>query len=214
MAFIHRVVPLLGILSSLSPMAHAAPLSLSDDNVCAWTLQQVTGSELEAETVVFDSYDEFGGTKAEASPLRVKQFRSPEGGPARSVACKLSSVEGLIEKAGVDPALLGTQQSCRVAHQRMLDSIYQALPPAERRLSPGDFVLEEDETAWTGPTWLRPNPYPALVPLPDGRYSLRAKSLAVVNEWYVPLPSSIKGVHYCTLVAPEYLRAVLRGDRQ
>ncbi len=200
------------VVAAAGAPAHAGPLELSDDKVCAWVLQQVTGSELEAEVVVVPTFDEFKDAKAEAAPLRVKQYRSPEQGMAQSVACKLSSVAGLVEKAGVAPGLLGEQRSCQIAHQRMLDIEYQRLDPARRKLSPADFSLLEDESTWMGPQWLYPNPYPALLQDESGGWQLQAKVLEVSTAWYVPLPGSIKGVHYCTVVAPEYLRKILAGE--
>ena len=130
---------------------------------------------------------------------------------AQSVGCKISSVEGLVEKAGVPASELGEQRSCRYAHQRMLEVEYARLDPAQRRLSPADFTLLDDEVSWMGPQWLYPNPYPALTRGEDGRWQLQGKVLEVSTAWYVPLPDSIKGVHYCTVVAPEYLRKVLAG---
>ncbi|MFV8819197.1 hypothetical protein [Haliea sp. E17] len=206
-----RILGICVVAVGVAP-AVAGPLELSDDNVCAWVLQQVTGSELEAEVAVVRTFEEFKDAKAEVAPLRVKQYRSPEQGMAQSVACKLSSVEGLREKAGVAGNLLGEQRSCKYAHQRMLEVEYQRLAPGRRQLMPADFTLLEDETTWMGPLWLYPNPYPALVRGDSGGWQLQGKVLEVSNAWYVPLPASVKGVHYCTVVAPEYLRKVLSGD--
>ncbi len=206
-----RVLGIGVVTVGVSP-ALAAPLELSDDNVCAWVLQQVTGSELEAEVAVVQTFEEFKDAKAEASPLRVKQYRSPEQGMAQSVSCKLSSVEGLREKAGAPAKLLGEQRSCQFAHQRMLEIEYQRLDPDRRKRSPADFTLLEDETTWMGPQWLYPKPYPALRQGGSGAWQLQGKVLEVSTAWYIPLPASIKGVHYCAVVAPEYLRAVLSGD--
>ncbi len=191
----------IGLCESLQ----AAP---TNDTLCEWVLQYSTGLDLEPEVQVSTTLDDFAEAKSSAGPLRVVQYAS--GNPVQAIACKVSSVEGLRDYGGFDATQLGVQRTCRETHSQLLTEVAAGVTAAERAVQPESVILDEDLTAWMGPQWLAP-----LTPLyrdEGGAWHLQARELAVSSAWYIPLPQSIKGVHYCYLVAPDYLATVLRGE--
>ena len=73
-------------------------------------------------------------------------------------------------------------------------------------------TIEPEETAYMGPMWLNPWPYPALTVDESGQWHLHAKSLYVPFSWWIPMPDRFKGQYYCHLIYPPYLEALLRGQ--
>ena len=73
----------------------------------------------------------------------------------------------------------------------------------------GYVVFEEDESAYMGPDWLDPWPYPVATVEDDGKLHIRAKAMHIPYAWYIPMPDRFKGVHYCHLVPPAYLQQLL-----
>ena len=69
----------------------------------------------------------------------------------------------------------------------------------------------DDDNTVVGPLWLRPWPYQVAY-LEDGVTVVRSKSLHVEHAWWIPMPASFMGTHYCHLIAPAYLRLLATGD--
>jgi hypothetical protein len=80
-------------------------------------------------------------------------------------------------------------------------------------------IFDERETAsnqpmsgMTGPDWLRP--YRAIYIGESGDLHIRSKGFQVnfTDPRFANAPVRFRGVHYCHLIAPEHLLAVLNGD--
>lgn len=105
-------------------------------------------------------------------------------------------------------------QECRVVNQRTIDNVWSTLSAEQQAASPyspeGDsptLVTTPDSVAAIGPEWLAN--YPTLAVSGD---TLQVRSKALVSPSGASGIPRFEGAHYCTFVAPTYLRDVLLGE--
>jgi hypothetical protein len=117
--------------------------------------------------------------------------------------------------AGVGLSTNPVDAPCSTVNQRTIDNVWQTLSPAQRAAAPykpapdgTTLVTVPDIVTGSGPEWLAD--FPAMQ-LSGG--TLQVGSLALLAPTTAPggVPRVV-GAHYCTLVAPEYLRDVLTGQ--
>jgi hypothetical protein len=103
----------------------------------------------------------------------------------------------------------GPEATCAVINQQTVTNVDTLIGAGSRVFSPADVVVDADVVAAIGPAWT--TPFEALqVVTSDGKLHVRAKTLVAVST----LPGNLDrfgGAHYCTSVAPEYLRDVVTG---
>jgi hypothetical protein len=163
------------------------------------------------------------------------EYRDAERTEPYLVRCKLRTGESLNEGAWppgepnnsprfeVDPyfgfgavadgvSLSDVDQPCSAANQNTIDAVWGSLTPEQQAAAQYDptggsptLVTVPDIETTTGPGWLQ-----AMPPLEvnGSTLQLRSRSLIVLSSFPGP---RFAGAHYCTLVAPEYLRDVLLG---
>jgi hypothetical protein len=186
-------------------MAHG-----SDEQFCARAQQLIATTELLAINTVHHDYDAYVASKPHEMPLSTEQYYYfGEDGVAQIISCKMKSA-GRINMAHGEQAA-GEGKSCRDINQRSFNHVYAMLKAHREELAfqRSDVIFEEDESAYMGPQWLQPWPYPVATVEGDGKLHIRAKAMYIPYAWYIPMPDRFKGVHYCHLVAPAFLQQLL-----
>lgn len=190
-----------------------------DSVFCAWAQQVAAGTALTANVVTHTVFDDFVKSKASYSPLTVQQYWSnPVAGPdglARVVSCKMSTAERINHAHQADspdsaPAAAG-DESCDKVHREVLTVLLNRIPPEALAVAPESLRVDEEERTYIGPMWLRPWPFQPLSRDADGLLHIHSRALYVPFAWWIPMPDRFKGAHYCHLIAPDFLEAVLRG---
>ena len=208
-----------GVFLCFSP----APGALADDGedsvFCAWAQQVAAGTSLAANVVTHTVYEEFVKSKAATSPLTVQQYWSnpvdgPDG-PARVVSCKMSTAERINHAypsatEGGAPTAAG-DQTCDAVHRQVLAVVLNGIPRDKLAVPADSLRVDEEELTYIGPLWLKPWPFQPLYRDDGGLLHIRSRGLKVPFAWWIPMPDRFKGAHYCHLIAPDFLEAVLRG---
>jgi hypothetical protein len=195
----------------------AAETVVTDAQFCARAQRLVAGTSVPARNVVHGDYESFKKSKPGIRPLETHQFVLLESGAGRRplrVSCKLKSADQILEEHGAASAR-APDRSCADVNRDTVERVYASFTPAERaRLAvPRDrIVFDEDSNQIMGSRWV--SPYDFAYKRPDGRLHLHARSLHVewTNIWFAWAPDRVRGVHYCHLIAPEYLRRLALGN--
>ena len=190
-----------------------------DSVFCAWVQQVAAGTSLAANVVIYTSFEDFVKSKASTAPLTVQQYWSNPvdgaGGLARVVSCKMSTA-GRINRAYPDavreggPAAAG-DQTCDGVHREVLAATLNGIPRRSLAVPAESLRVDAQEVAYIGPMWLKPWPFQPLSRDEAGLLHIRSRALYVPDAWWIPMPERFKGAHYCHLIAPDFLEAVLRG---
>jgi len=205
--------------ATLSPTSPAKSLASTHDDFCGEVQRRLVATSLPLRNVIEPDFESFKLSKPGIEPLRTHQFvvRNSSGMPI-GVSCKTKSADHLRAvygaRAAADPNVPGNPHSCRDVHREMIREIVAELSAAERALlrePPQRVMLDADVLRYTGSQWVKSaaEAYRG----EDGRLHLRAAALfAEWEDWrWKIMPESWRGNHYCHLVAPEYIRALMRG---
>jgi len=207
-------------LGLLPRTATAAGLATTHDDFCGEVQRRLVATRLPLSNVIEPDFESFKLSKPGIEPLRTHQFvtRNASGMPV-GVSCKIKSADHLRAvhgaSAAADPALPANQRNCRDIHREMIREIMEGLSPAERarlRDPPHRVMLDADVLRYTGSQWVKSSA--EAYRSEEGRLHLRAYALfAEWEDWrWKIMPESWRGNHYCHLVAPEHIRALMRGD--
>ena len=209
---------ILALLVLLQPIG-----ALADDGeesvFCAWAQQRIAGTSLLANVVTQTDYEDFVASKASADPLTVQQYWSNRvDGPdslAQVVSCKMKTAERInsyypVELPGEAPAAAG-DQSCDAVQRAVLTEVLNNIPRSELVVPADTLQVDPEDQTFIGPMWLKPWPFEPLYRDDAGLLHIRSRALYVPFAWWIPMPDRFKGAHYCHLIAPDYLEAVLRG---
>ena len=188
--------------------------SLLANEFCLQGQHLIADTALNPEVVVHDNYESFVDSKASLEPFQIHQFLSNPQGEAQMptvISCKLKSAESLNQffDPEEEQPVAGEDHGCQRITQTHLD---YAL--AKWGGDASQFTVVEEVQTYMGPSWLEDWPFQAARRNDKGQWELHSRALRVVDAWYVPLPDSIKGVHYCHMVAPEYLEALVRASKE
>jgi hypothetical protein len=131
----------------------------------------------------------------------------------RVISCKMKSADHIRTEYGPDQ--VGEQGSCAALNQQTLDRVLASFSDAERRrlkFDRGrDVVIDPDDRATSSTYWLQPY---AIAYIGAGG-ALHLQSRSIHNDWLDPrladMEPRYKGVRYCHLIAPDYLRDMLLG---
>ncbi len=207
---------IISVLAAALAWAAAPPASAQ---FCAWAQQVIAGTGLTAEVTVHETYEAFVESKAFDKPFTVQQLfsnsvESDEGMP-RVVSCKMRTAER-INEAHAEGAVAVAQgdTSCQEVHRQMLDHAYSGIPEEKQQLARTQWAVDEEDMTYMGPRWLEPWPFQPLSRGEDGKLHLQTRALYVPMAWWIPMPEHFLGNYYCHLIAPNYLRALIRGELQ
>jgi hypothetical protein len=200
-----------------SPSASGGRATTTAD-FCSEAQRVVANSRVPAANTVYADREAFIISKASARPLETRQYATPEAGPGsppKMVSCKMKTADHIRTEFGADQA--GADESCALLNQRTLDAVLASLTRAEcRRAKFGGaaarIVVDDDLVVDNGGDWLKPFAIARLEP--DGSLHLQAKGMnkGWLDPRYASAQTQFRGVRYCHLVAPEYLRRLVLGD--
>lgn len=145
-------------------------------------------------------------SKPSATPLVIHQYTvKDEEGHTQSLSCKFKSADVMSQLAQqpVEPS------SCQAMNLQIVAQAKQRLQ-AEGQTPARTLEFVEDEEVSLGPFYLRPWPYQVAYEK-DGKTYVRAKSLNVAADSWMPVPDSFKGTFYCHLLSPGYAYELLTG---
>jgi hypothetical protein len=201
----------------LASQANAGlPLTRTNDSFCEIAQYYIADTAKKPNTVVHADFDSFKKSKTKIDPLEIHQFvlyADDARLQPRRISCKFKSVDHLVTYYGA--AAAGTRQhSCRDLHHRMTRNVFGSLSADERtrvRFPLERIRLEADVTTLLGSKWVADFSY--VWETADGELHLASKALPVdYTDWLWRLaPEKFRGVYYCHLIAPEYLRAIMLG---
>ena len=196
----------------------AGPLQVqaAEAEFCAWAQQVIAQTEEVPTVEVNASREAFIESKAFDQPFTVQQYWSSpvgEDGMPSVVSCKMRTAERInnAHTEGAAP-VAGGDLSCHLLHEKMLDAAYTDTPADAQKIARERWVVEEEELTFMGPRWIDPWPFQALSRGEDGSLHLHTRALYVPMAWWIPMPERFLGNYYCHLIAPDYLRALVRGD--
>lgn len=195
-------------------------LTTSHRDFCTLVQRKLVDTSLPLINKIQPSKDAFTESKAGAKPAETQQFseRAPDG-RLLGISCKTKSADHLRAEHGAsasrDPAL--PPRSCRDIHREMVVQLWATFDSDARASSafaPHRVMLDADTTSYTGSGWIG-SPAEAYLGN-DGTLHLRASALfAEWEDWrWKIMPKSFRGNHYCHLVAPERIRALMRGEER
>ncbi|WP_106403588.1 hypothetical protein [Actinocorallia populi] len=172
---------------------------------------QAAGGEL--SNVEYPDKTSFEKSKPTEKPLVTGSYTTYEdeaGTLPRQVRCKTKRSDHLQLVYGQDAA--GPEQQCKVVNETTLQEVDASFTEAERAslaYPASKVVVDRDVPAFTGWDWLWE--FPAAYEDRRGRLHLPSRSLSVPWTWNA-LPASFRGQHYCTFIAPPYLRRLMLGQ--
>jgi hypothetical protein len=136
------------------------------------------------------------------------------------ISCKMKDAESINYHFGAGSA--GTQLSCREVNQDTVASVFASLTAVEQRsirFPESQIAYIADYMSAAGPTWLYPLPYlPRVAFIPTtganaGKLVFRGFAIAVSRlDGSGSAGPDKKGVYYCHLPSPEYVRALVTGQ--
>lgn len=208
------------------------------NRICKEAQQVIANTTLQSTNIVWDDFGVAGPPPtgfiasdalpyqgAESLPLTTQQYVTyanyPDGKEyPKIVSCKMKRWDALQRIYGASAAAAGS--TCQTIVQGVTTEVIASLTNKETRsvvFDPDDEVVEDpDSNAFTGAQWTNLALYvPANV---DGAgvLHLRGRRLDVPENAVGPPPPAPqlgpakKGVTYCHLPAPEYIRALLTGE--
>ncbi len=207
----------LAVLSGASSASAAAPVG----DLCLRAQQQTAkldqaafqnaGGEL--SNIDYPDKTSFEKSKPTEKPLVIGSYvtyEDAEGTLPKQIRCKSKRSDHLQLVYG--EAVAGPEQECRTVNQTTLQEVDASFTAQERAAlayPASKVVVDGDVPAFTGWDWLWD--FPPAYKGWDGKIHLPSRSLSVPWTWSA-LPESFRGQHYCTFVAPSYLKRLMLGQ--
>jgi hypothetical protein len=130
----------------------------------------------------------------------------------QTIMCKMKSEE-VLDIYYPDSSVDDEPSSCSEINEDSYARVLQSLTNKEVEVVTE--VVFDEWVANSGEQWTSQSPSAtAYTSTVDGRVHIVGKTLYVPRELppFIPIPASKKGVHYCQVIAPEFLRQVITGD--
>ena len=210
------------VLLTLALVACAArttkPFDLAEipdtDTYCLDAQRVVTRTTVPMNLIVHDDFSAFVKSKAIIEGPTIHQFNwySPDGN-IQGISCKMKSADHLNIEFGDGTA--GPDGYCQDMNSQVYEMIrLRTDDPAYASVT---FDLSErleskEQSNMIGPTWLKPFRMTYLAPAGELHIATKGFVINFTDPRYQKFPASWRGTHYCHLIAPEYLAALLRGN--
>lgn len=167
------------------------------------------------------------GSLGTSLPLTVQQLVTYREVPSNNwempvvISCKMKDAESINHYFGEiwEPyGIAAVQRDCKYVNQVVVADVYGSLTASERRYlrhQQSSIVYDNDQMAGAGPSWVYPLPEPPPVATigNDGRLHIKGYAIQVPRSNTDPnVGADKKGVYYCHLPAPEYVRALVTGQ--
>lgn len=186
------------------------------DDYCLAAQRVVTKTALPVELVVHKDFNTFVKSKAiinGPNGPQIQQFNWYDDDAALvGVSCKLKNADHLNMTFGPDTA--GPDGTCQDMNQAVFRLVGRRVPePAYKSVSfdPKETVATTSERR--GPDWLAPF---AITSGEGDTLTIHTKGFIVnfADPAFASRPDRFRGIHYCHIIAPEHLEALLRGDAE
>ena len=186
------------------------------DEYCLEAQRIVSKTDLDMRLVVQDSFDGFVKSKAiitESGEPEIQQFNwVTDDGMVQGISCKLKSADHLNLVYGEGTA--GPDGLCQEMNQAVFARAAGTVrEPVYKQVvfDPAETVSNTEQPGMTGPDWLAPY---TMTYVEDDVLHIASKGFVVdfTDPAYAKAPERFRGVHYCHLIAPEYLLALLAGE--
>jgi hypothetical protein len=202
------------LVAAATAAAQAPAAGWPRKEFCGRAQSYLAGSSVRVTNTVHDNIESFQRNAPIAQPLTTQQFDVPDDRDpkaARLIACKLLTADRIQAVYGAQGK--AKQGACEQVNRYTYQSVLASLSPQEREgalFGKGKKVLmDRDATVATAAEFYAP--FEAFRVEKNGRLRIGAKSLRA--DWADPnnasLPEDARGVHFCTFVAPEYMRRLL-----
>jgi hypothetical protein len=182
---------------------------------CGRAQSYITGSTPRVTNTVHDGIESFQRTPPMVQPLTTQQYDWPdERGPSKAasrISCKLVTADRI--RAVYGPQAARTEATCEQVNRYTLGVVLGGLTPEEREralFGKGRKVRFERDRLLASPAdWYTAYEMASV----DGSGRLRIAANALRIDWADPkqaqLPEQSRGLHFCHLIAPDYLRRLL-----
>ncbi|GAB2838986.1 hypothetical protein GCM10022221_43120 [Actinocorallia aurea] len=220
-----RVLLALGLAGAAALVSVPAPAAAAGwvDDLCT-RAQKQTSQLNEANfaaaggsitNVDYADFEAFKESKPQAQPLTIGSYITYEDEARtqpKQVRCKTKTSDHIKTMYGANAA--GAEQDCKVINAGTVDEVFASLT-AEEQASLAyprtRVVIGFDWPAFTGADWLWD--FPAAFKGWDGKLNIPSRNLNVPWAWAI-FPENFRGQHYCTLIAPQYLKRLILGQAQ
>ncbi len=182
------------------------------DGYCIAAQRLVTRTDIPVEIVIHEDFDAFVKSKAVIEGPTIQQYNwTDDKGALLAISCKLKNADHLNLQFGEGSA--GPDGLCQDMNQAVFRLIARKVrEPAFSRVSfdPAETVSNPSQPGMTGPDWLAPF---MLTYAKDDVLHIATKGFVVNfnDPQYAKAPERFRGVHYCHLIAPEHLQALMEG---
>jgi hypothetical protein len=210
------------LLTALSLSCSAEPadsLFLNEipvtENFCLDAQRIVTRTTIPMDVVIHDDFTSFVKSKAVIEGPTIQQYNwYDETDELLGISCKLKSADHLNLTFG--EASAGPDGACQSMNQGVFELVAKEVtdPVFEKVVfDPNETVSNDENPGMTGPDWLAPY---TMVYSVAGELHIASKGFIVgfTDERYAQAPDRFRGVHYCHLIAPAHLKALLTGEAE
>ena len=176
------------------------------DTFCAEVQRVTAETNVKANLTVHKTSWDYRYSKPGIEPVEIHQYVSPDAtGRPKMISCKVKAVDHLRSVYG--PATAGRQGTCEQVTRSIVDQ-------ERARAGTGAAVLRIDpeEQVWTGSSYLAP--FELLSRDSSGTLHIHSRYMRIDWpdwRWYL-MPNKVRGHLYCSVIAPEYVARLLRGE--
>ncbi len=179
---------------------------ISADGDCVNAFHHLVTESLTPVNKIHRDLKSFVKSKPSANPLVIHEYTvKDDQGHTQSLSCKFKSADVMTQltEQPVEPS------TCQAMNLEIVAQARRRLQTeGQSPVTQLEFV--DDEEVSLGPFYLRPWPYQVAYEK-DGKTYVRAKSLTVAADSWMPVPDSFKGTFYCHLLSPGYAYELLTG---
>jgi len=206
------------LLSACATGVPADPYALARlpvaENFCLDAQRVVTRTAVPMQVVIHADLPAFVKSKALIEGPTIQQFSWYDAdGNIQGYSCKMKSADHLNLVFGAGAA--GPEGYCQTMNEQVYELVRRDIDnPRFAQLvfdsnEPTDSAVPSN---MTGPQWLMPYALTSVDAAGDLHIAASGFVIEFDDPRYQRFPPSWRGTHYCHLVAPEYLAAVLRGE--
>ena len=184
------------------------------DEYCLDAQAVVTKTLVPMLLVVQEDFDAFVKSKAVIEGPTIQQYNwYGAAGNIQGISCKLKSADHLNLVFGEGSA--GPDGLCQdmnkqvysLLRSRITDPVYNSVI-----FDANETVSNDDKLGMTGPDWLAPFELTYVDAARNLHVATKGFTVDFTDERFARAPARFRGVHYCHLIAPEYLAGLLDGS--
>jgi len=183
---------------------------------CLEAQRIVTRTNVPMELVVHEQLATFVRAKTNIEGPTIHQFnwRDSEG-KLQAFSCKMKNADHLQLTFGTDAA--GPDGVC----QDMNIQVYKLVRRQTANVIVGNVIFDQSESSaqkkkvsMPGPDWLMPYTMTYFDDAGDLHVAAKGFIIEFADPRFQKMPATWRGTHYCHLIAPDYLAALLQGKAE